>query len=109
VLEQSGADLDDDVQAAHIQRRPLPEPDLDITGPLRPGDRILRTSDRLADNTWQDLAKATENLFAHSPVIGHIDQRHATSLPDSAGWLQLIPGHRRPHHLADTLRLHALD
>jgi hypothetical protein len=32
----------------------------------------------------EQLPQATQNLLAYRPVVGHIDQRHATSLPGRA-------------------------
>src|SRR5712691_8829932 len=53
VLEQFGADLDHDIEVAHVQRRLLPEPDLYVTWLRRPSLGFLRTCDRFADNIWQ--------------------------------------------------------
>ena len=64
VLEQLGADLDHHIQVAHIQRRLLSEPDLDVTGLHRPSRGFFRTVDRLANNLWQQRTQATQDLLA---------------------------------------------
>jgi hypothetical protein len=82
VLEQSGTDLDHNIEVVHIQRRLLPESDLYVTRLRRPSRGFLRTFDRFANRICQQFAQATQDLLAYRPVVGHIDQRHATSLPD---------------------------
>jgi hypothetical protein len=69
VLEQLGADLDHNIEVAHIQRRLLSEPDLYVTGLHRPSRGFFRTFDRFANNIWQQLTQATQNLLAHLPVV----------------------------------------
>ena len=67
VLEQLGADLDHNIEVSYIQRRLLSEPDLDVTGLQRPSRGFFRTFDRFADNSWQQLTQATQDLLAHFP------------------------------------------
>jgi hypothetical protein len=67
VLEQFGADLDHNIEVAHVQRRLLSEPDLYVTRLRRPSRGFLRTFDRFANNIWQQLAQATQNLLAYRP------------------------------------------
>jgi len=91
VLEQLGADLDHNIEVAHIQRRLPSEPDLDVTGLHRPSRGFFRTFDRFANNIWQQLTQAMQDLLAHLLVVGHIDQRHADQFPQGASSLQHLP------------------
>src|SRR5204863_2052173 len=65
-----------DVELAHVQGRPLPEPDLYVARLVRAGHRLLRAPDRLADNIRQQLAQAAQDLLVHAPAVRHVDQRH---------------------------------
>ena len=65
-----------------------------VTRLRRPSRGLLRTFDRFAYNIWQQLTQAAQNLLAYRLVVGHIDQRHATSLPGRV--LRRRPGGRRP-------------
>src|SRR5262245_57972477 len=91
VLKQLGSDLDHDIEVAYIQLRLLSEPDLYVTRSRRPDPGFLRAVDRFGNSIWQNLSQAMKNLLAHRPVVGHINQRHASSLAEQMGSVRCNP------------------
>ena len=82
--EMPGPDFDHDVKVSDVERRPAPEPDLDVARSWRPGPGFLRALHCLGDNIGQQPGQSAENVLAHRRAVGHINQRHTASLPASA-------------------------